>query len=527
MAIYILSQKTFAKPTSQYRFSGSTKVNHWPKLNGCKLGAVGAWNLFFRAGLNPKMTDVENLCIPQAGDILIVVADEKFTEQTEFALKSWIKNGGCLVASGFPEAWKYAFPNNTSITQDYFENPYSALAWQFDDTTPELVSPPNWNYLCIKKNGNQDVNTFGNLVAIGGERQTPGRALTTQLKNAPAIIQIKNFFYFNANPFASLQSWLQGQEDLSPWLEWRHRLFWLDEYASYLLQKMKKLNLIPAEEKRISGLADITVVLRHDLDYSRDTTYLEMENEYSLTGVHAILKDNNTSFWVEKLASAKGHEVAFHFNTGSYSRVIEAIRNIIFKLPIRPLLADRKAICGKGLLKQVKWARKNGIGTQTLHRHLAFIIYPELVEALDHVYQNEKNVLGGSNFFRGQILRWGIETPDGTRGTYGTHPDPQFPYWFPFHLSNAADNGRMLSGWEGTSMMELEPEFFEQMLNHKTTGFPQKIIVLNYHPAHAKGETFTRGGSAKSFKIILDLCKKNNIEVKTLAQVYKTLNNQI
>ena len=162
-----------------------------------------------------------------------------------------------------------------------------------------------------------------------------------------------------------------------------------------------------------------------------------------------------------------------------------------------------------------------------MHRHLPFIFYPELVDALDTVYENEKGVLGSNSFFRGQVLRWGIDYVDGLRGTFGDFPDPQFPYWFPFRLAHAGHGGRMLRGWESTSMMEIEPGLVEQMLDYRIPGLMQKVLILNFHPAHAKGSTFAKEGCVNGFRETLDLCNSRGVEVRPLAEVFRILNNHL
>jgi hypothetical protein len=364
----------------------------------------------------------------------------------------------------------------------------------------------------------------GRLAAVSGERQTPARALVEPLDYAPAILCHRNFFYVNANPFAAFQSWLQGQEELQPWLAWRHRIFWLDEYAAFLQKTLQEHQLLPPVGEGIPGLAKTTVVFRHDLDYSRDTTYLDLELQASIPGVHAILKDGNTDFWVNLLKTKPGQESAFHYNTARYSRLLEAVRHKLLGLPKRQVRPDRKAIVGKGLLNQVEWAKRNGIGVETLHRHVFFMFYPELVDALDIVYASEKKVLGGSSFFSGQVLRWGINDVDGMEGTVADFTDPQFPFWFPFRLAHAGDGGRMLRGWESTCMMEAEPGLVEQMLDHHIPGLPQKVMAFNYHPAHANKPTFTRKGCVDWFREVLDLCAQKEVEVRSLSEVCKKLN---
>ena len=74
-------------------------------------------------------------------------------------------------------------------------------------------------------------------------------------------------------------------------------------------------------------------------------------------------------------------------------------------------------------------------------------------------------------------------------------------------------------------MMEIEPELFVQMLDYKIKELPQRIITLNFHPAHARQATFYKNGSLDSFKEILDIIEKQKITVMPLAETYQLANN--
>jgi hypothetical protein len=510
-----------------YRFSGENQLVRWPQENGFRLGMAGAWNLLFRVGAHPRIIEESNLHSPEEGDVLYIAADASFSPQTERAIQKWLASGGKVLASGYPEAWKFALPNNSSIQNSKLNCPYAALAWLYEDGKPELTTPPGWTFLRIKKKESNSLEFIGNLVSISGERQTPIRALVKPLEDAPAIIRSENFVYLNGNPFSALQSWLQGQENLEPWLSWRHRIFWLDEYAAFLYKTLRDIKFLPEGGNDLSQLSETTVVFRHDLDYSRDTTYLDMETQANLSGVHAILDDQNTNYWMDTLSSTHGHESAFHYNTASYSRWLEAARNKLLNLSKRPYRPNKKAIKGKGLLNQVRWAKKKGIGIKTLHRHASFILYPELVDALDTVYKNEEEVLGSSSYFRAQVLRWGIDRADGLRGNFGDAPAPQFPYWFPFRLAHAGFGGKLLRGWENTCVMEAEPGLVEQMLDYNAPGLKQRVFILNYHPAHANSSTFNKNGGANWLRGIIELCAQRGVDVRTLSEVYKSLNTYL
>ena len=509
---------------SLYRFRSVSGEMHWPIKGGLNLGFGGVWNTLLRLGFPPKEICKTSIVSPGNGDSLFVSSDTMLDPGDMEFVRRWLSAGGIVVASGLPEAWSPFLA--AKVVSGCSPYPYAALAYSGVYGKVELIAPPGWRFLekVEKKSG---VETQGTLVTIRGERQTPSRALVSTIKGAPAIVRKDRFFYLNANPFAALQAWLQGQEDLEPWLNWRHRLFWLDEMVAYLGRVLVSVGALsePLPGMGIGGLAETTIVLRHDLDFSRDTSYLETEEEAGLPGVYAILRDMNTNFWVKKLKQKQIHESAFHFNTVTFP----AVSRIRKKLGLRGVeyRPSDKLIRGKGILSQVRWAKRHGIGIETLHRHWAYLIYPEWIDAMDVVFEYERSVLGGSSTFRGQVLRWGTDRVDGANGTMSQFPDPQFPLWFPFKLAHAGDGGRLLRGWESTSVMEVEPGLFEQMLNHRIAELPQRVITLNYHPAHAKRPVFTAEGSHENFKKIVKLIKESEVEVRTLSQVYSELDSSL
>lgn len=526
MNAYILNLEAGTPLESDgYKFRSERNHVVWPRDDGRFLGAAGIWNFLFRLGISPEYLRSSEKISPLHGDLLFVISDYEVLLQADIEfLQRWLGMGGIVVAGGYLPAFRLLLPENVNVEQLRSVFPYAALGWKFGDNLPELVSPPLWSYGRLTPGG--PMQAIGELVAVRGERQTPHRALITPLPGAPALIQYKNFIFLNGNPFGAFQAWLQGQEDLGPWLQWRHRLFWLDEQVAFLLRVLNDYGVLPRKllPQSIAGFSDTTVVLRHDLDFSRDISYLNSELALGLPGVHAILKDRNTKFWVETLIDVHGQETGFHYTTARYNRLLEFVRSYI-GLPKRSYRPDYDRIIGFGLLKQVLWAKKNRIGVATLHRHLPFIIYPEWVDALNHVFDVLPEVLGGSSLFRGQVLRWGCDRVDGKNGTCGDFPDAQFPYWFPFKLGHAGLHGRTLRGWETSSLMEIEPELFEQLLDHHVEGLPHRVFTINYHPAHTLRSTFCDRGSLFWWNKLLNIIRERDIEVRTLRDVFLASDN--
>jgi hypothetical protein len=388
-----------------------------------------------------------------------------------------------------------------------------------------LIAPPGWFFALFDGSQERGLETYGTLAEVHGERQTPARALITRLEDAPAVVKKGNVFFLNGNPFAAFQAWLQGQENLHPWMAWKNRLFWLDEWVSFLGAVLFDVHALSPNVPRlgITGLRETTVVLKHDLDFSKSISYLLEEERKGVRSTNAVLKDRNTSFWLDTLKQYPNHEMAFHYNTCARNWIREAKRFVFRKGP-GSIIPSVSQIAGKGLLKQVRWAKRKGIAIETLHRHAVFLIYPEWIDAIDEVLDSAPEVLGSNSLFRAHVLRWGVDAVDGHYGYLGEWPDSQFPLWYPFRISHAAMNGKILHGWESTCMMEIEPILLDQMLNHKIEELQQRIFVVNFHPCHGHQSTFHKSGSYNVFREFLSLVREKNIEVIPLCELYKLAN---
>jgi hypothetical protein len=506
-----------AAETARHVFRGARGRVAWPTAAGHGLGPAGAWNVLWRLGCRPAVTCADE-GDPDPGDVLFVCGPAPAAAKAIATAKRWLSAGASVVATTPDPAWG-AFLEGAELLPSRPDFPYAALAALFPGQPPELIAPPGWGFVTVARAAGASAR--GDLAVVHGERQTPGRALITPIPSAPAVLRNGAFVFLNGDPFAAFQAWLQGQEPLESWLAWRHRLFWLDELASSLgtLLDAERILPTPAQRTGIPGLGKTTVVLRHDLDESRETAYLDEERHRGLAGVHCVLRDRNTRFWVERLAGeAGGHESAFHYNTVAGGSIAQRLRRPSRPPALRPARAD---VTGRALLRQVRWARARGIGTATLHRHGAFLVYPEWVDALDAVFEEEPEVLGASSLFRGQVLRWGAERFRPDAGSAGDFPDAQFPLWLPFRLAHAGQGGRLLRGWETTSVMESEPALVEQLLGHRLPGLPQRVLVLGYHPAHARRPSYRAGGSLPWFREVLDLIERSGAEVRTLRAVFE------
>jgi hypothetical protein len=519
--IYSLDSKMEKFNGKSYKFKGARCQINWPMEHGAFLGEAGIWNYLWRLGFHPSiLKGAEILAQASNGDLIFVCATTELENHDIECLQTCLARGITIISSGYAEAWNFIINNPETY---YFENPYGALAYIIGNRNISIIAPPGWDYMHLQ-NSDNNYTAIGCIAAIHGERQTPNRALVSKL-GAPAIIKKNNFYYLNGNPFAAFQSWLQGQESLLPWLNWRHRMFWLDEWVSDISGILESIGVFSLQESRpgIKGLSKTTIVLRHDLDSSRDTSYLEEEMARELVAVYAILIDDNTSFWVDYLNKIPEFETAFHYNTCMNS----AFKDIYYRIFHRsdlPYLPNYNSVTRKGLLHQVNLAKRKGINAKTLHRHASFLIYPEWIDAMDEVLNNIESLTGSSSLFRGQVLRWGVDRVDNIRGYVGDFPDAQYPLWFPFRVAHAGYCGKILRGWETTSLIEPEPELVQSLIDYHIPYLSQRVITLNYHPAHANHKTFVKTGSISSFKKLLDIIQERQIPVELLQTVYNKAN---
>ena len=498
-----------------YTFDGASGRVDWPKSQGRNLGGAGIWNFLWRLGIRPgelQFTGEGHLLLALDGPL--PEASVRVLREKTQARRGWV------VAAGDPAALQSLLPRGVTLAAEASPFPSAALGWTgIADENIQIVAPPRWHFFRVIE-GDEHIESFGNLVAVGGERQDPARALRIPL-NAPAAIRSGQLLLLNGNPFSALQAWIQGQEDLVPWLAWRYGIFWLDEQVEFLADVLERLGFPWADVAApgVDGLPSTTVVFRHDLDSSRDTSFLEAAQAAGAGATHAVLLDASTDFWTATLAAAPSHEAAFHYDTLRPDNFFERVRRIGGWRPVTEYRPADSTVAGHGLLKQIRIAQSRGIGVRTLLRHGSFIRYPEYVDALDHVFSELPEVLGASSYYYGQLLRWGTDRADGAGGTLGQFPCPMTPFWIPFRPAHAGFGGRLLHGFETASMMESEPALVEQMLDYRPRRLKQRVLMLSYHPFHANRPGFNPDGTLPWFKEILRMLGERRIPALPLAEV--------
>ena len=493
-----------------YRFRGASGPMSWP-LQRTPLAAGGLWNFLWRLGLRAAEPVAISANAVATGASVFISIEGPLPADLAQALLARREGREWTIVTGTVEAVASLLPvREVPLTWS------DGIGVSVDDGAVGLLAPPKSQVFALDAPGGW--TTIGELFAVGGERQTPDRAILQKLERTPLAVVSGRLVIINADPFAAYQAWLQGHDDLGPWLGWRHRMVWLDEYAVFLADLLDRIapGLLTAIPPCEINLADRVMVLRHDLDHSRDTSLLDYEVAAGVPATHAILDDRNLKFWMERLARHPDHEAAFHYDTARVPTLIDRLMSRTgIRTPI-PIAADPSRIAAGGLARQIGRIVAKGLRPRTLHRHLSFLYYPEWIDAL---FATDQSVVGGSSYFRGRVLRFGAAADNPNGGAGVETPDVQFPTWFPFRPWHAAI-GHLAAGFEGSCIMEAEPELVMQVLAQALRRPIRRVVTLCYHPAHARTNIIVTGGTTRWFNRTLCDTLAAGWSFQTLAAVF-------
>ncbi len=511
----------------------------WPRLYGETLSQAGAFNFFLRVGYSPIIIGGDCLnTTAQKGDVVIFDVPKGLPEPSRTLLEQVLDSPASVILSGdlaaIPteilglqfEALTAETPYNTfALSTKNQTLPICPAKWPIFRTTSTLSSRWRGSGLLVE--------IFGNRIdhAVALRRSVP-QGVSAIYASKPDPLSGRSICCINGRIFAAFQSWLQGQEDLAPWLGWANRLCWLDDYVEFIFGEL--FSSSPALKNLMADKIghDTTVTLRHDNDDSIDFGFMEIEKASGSPATYAVLDDHNSDIWVKKLSSDPLFETALHYSTivPKYD-LPELLRKIIDRIGLYGLINGTKISAeaiGRGRLrKQLLKAKKHGINMKTIHRHFAYLPYPEYIDALDSVFNPSFGVIGAMSLFRAQIFRWGSKSLDGESSNTVSWPDVQIPYWYPFRIAHAADRGRILPGWEASLMLEPEPELVNQVLESRYCYIKLRHINFGYHPFNANGSDFLHKAPKESVHDVIEICRLRKVKIKRYDNFIEELNMTI
>lgn len=490
-----------------YRFWGASGPAAWLKGDQAYLAPHGLAALLRRCCIKFDFLSEDECARPDVldqYDTVFAANAAHLADAAVAALCPWVGGDRRLVVSG-PTNLDPGLLGLTSYGCRTAEG-YLGLGWAGE---PYLTGPPGYRTgVCAASLRARAVApAFEYPADISPARTAPARPC------GEAVVATANTLYFAHPVFEYFGGLLNGQLDLGPVLAWGFRHKYLDRLGWVLAEILKGNGLRRLWDVRLKpfGAARGAVVLRHDVDGSDDTTYLDYEARHGIPATYAVLVDANRETWLRAVAAVPHLEAAFHFETQHASD------------PARP--APRK-VSRRGLNRQFAAAAgRYRIPAATGHRHYCHFLYPETIDAARFLYDRRKDLLGLGTRFRCTTYRYGCRRPGAPQAPALPHPETQVPFWFPFRLVWSTTSGtEALRGWDVTSAIEPDPETTDAILCQD--GFlDHGVYTLGFHPAHCHGKSFRPQGNWEWFLHAIERARLEGYHLATCQWIYEAMHS--
>ena len=249
---------------------------------------------------------------------------------------------------------------------------------------------------------------------------------------------------------------------------------------------------------RTFGSYDGVMNIRHDPDKSVDMTMLRYQEEHLIPATHTLLDANISpeatttemdQQWVREISKTEFIEIGLH-------------NDAIQETP-------PKWMMGANLARHVIESEKNlGVRLYTGGRHGGYSVYPEMIDAMDYLYQTVPHFLGLGTFHFHLMAEYGDRAPnpqlDDMVVTYQTLTSPTIAspgFWFPFHgVVSTTEECRQLRGWDMTHEYDPPPEVIDAVYDRPNskdqdpeTALPDGVYQLQYHPLFTVDPSYNNG----------------------------------
>ena len=475
-----------------YRFDGAEGKKSWLVGKYAYLAANALSNILRRLGISFDVLSENEIRddILEFYDTVFLPNAAHLSESALSLIYKWCgDNNHKLIVSGdtnLPDLFLGVGHRKRVVASDYCG-------------IPEFVfCPPDYTMNFCLKNGK--AQGFEKVVSF----QKNNQAWEMEKTDYDAIIINQNVLYVTFSVFEYFGALFQGHLDIKPIYEIlpSKRCFYLDLATIFLKKLFKKIGIKESCKIEIDSvdLRKNIMILKHDVDYSRNLEYLKFELENHIPATFAILVDKNKDFWLSNIPENDFIEKSYHFPANLRGK----LNNIthILKLDFNKILTIKK-----NLYHQVKSAKNHGIPINTIHRHGSKFYYPETVDGLGYLYRQLPEIKGSMTMFR--FSNFQFSKSEFSKNYTIEHPDVSVPFWFPFKLKEASiESKEEIRGWE-------MGQFIEPDIKHINSVFDSSrslpgIFSFDFHPAHAKTDTFNPGGNFKWFEYAVKRARENH-----------------
>ena len=445
-------------------------------------------------GLADRLSDISLLFIPSAHSL---------TQEAIEAIGRWLQRDDAFLCVSGPTNLPPELLGLESLglaqTGGYTAWQWSSASAFCDRTKWEewYVSSYKGFTTCIAE-ANADAAILADLLEISGDLSGPDSA--SQKRIGAGIVQTgKSLFIANAL-FEHMGGIWQAHLNAEEVRRWFNPFNWAETLLYQLRSVLWSCGLERHWNTRLRtfGSYDGVMNIRHDPDKSTDMTMLRYQGEHLIPATHTLLDANISpeattaemdQEWVREISRHEFIEIGLHN---------DAIQE-----------SPPKYMMGANLARHVTESEKNlGVRLYTGGRHGGYSVYPEMIDAMDYLYEKVPHFLGLGTFHFHLMAEYGDRAPNPQLGdmvvTYQTLTSPTIAstgFWFPFHgVVSTTEECRQLRGWDMTHEYDPPPDVIDTVYgrpNSKdqdlSTALQDGVYQLQYHPLFTVDPSYNSG----------------------------------
>ena len=445
-------------------------------------------------GLDERLPEIQLLFLPSAQSLSPAAID---------AIERWLDKEDAFLCVTGPTNLPPALLGLESLELAQPEG-YTAWQWQDDSLFGDRAMWEAWyisgykGFTTCQAEATAEATVLADLLEVGGDLSGPESAALSRV--GAGIVQTENTLFVANALFEHMGGIWQAHLNAEDVRRWYNPINW----AETLLYQLRGVLWSCGQDRlwrtrlRTFGSYDGVMNIRHDPDQSSDNTMLHYQGEHLIpatwTLLDAAISPEATTAerdqgWVREISKHEFIEIGLHN---------DAIQE-----------SPPKWMMGANLARHVIESEKNlGVRLYTGGRHGGYSVYPEMIDAMDHLYQTVPHFLGLGTFHFHLMAEYGDRTPnpqmDGKVVTYATVTAPTIAspgFWFPFHgVVSTTEECRQLRGWDMTHEYDPPPDMIDAIYaraNSKDedpeTALADGVYQLQYHPLFTVDPSYNSG----------------------------------
>ncbi len=444
-----------------------------------------------------RLSDISLLFLPSAHSLTSAAID---------AIERWLEGDNAFLCVTGPTNLPPHLLGLESLKLAQTDG-YTAWQWRADSPFGDRSKWEEWyvssykGFTSCQAEAQAGVNVLADLLNVNGDLSGPDTATLRPL--GAGIVQTeKSLFVANAL-FEHIGGVWQAHLNAEEVRRWFNPLNW----AETLLYQLRGALWSCRQDRfwqtrlRAFGSYDGAMNIRHDPDQSSDCTMLAYQGEHLIPATWTLLDaaispeattTERDQGWVREISKYEFIEIGLHN---------DAIQE-----------SPPKWMMGANLARHVIESEKNlGVRLYSGGRHGGYSVYPEMIDAMDYLYQTVPHFLGLGSFHFHLMAEYGDRTPnpqmDGKVVSYATVTTPTIAspgFWFPFHgvVSTTAEC-RQLRGWDITHEYDTPPDLVDVVYaatnsadQDPATALPDGVYQFQYHPLFTVDPNYNNGRGA-------------------------------